>query len=250
MPEDEAMDHSRIDDERIVDRYLAGRLPPEEEALFEEHLFECADCLEQVEWGEELRRGLGAVAAEEAARAAAAGGLASLGLVAWLRSRRPAKLAALAGLGLALALLPALVLWQRAELVRLREAGPRVAAGGSGLARPTGDLFVVPLGVVRDAGDVAVIRSHPEKDAVLLSLELPPGPAARYRVTLLDAAGEVLWSGDGLEPNLYDTLLVALPSSYLTPGSYRITLQALTTVGAEAAGEIELRVLPEETGGG
>ncbi len=71
--------------------------------------------------------------------------------------------------------------------------------------------------------------------------------AARYRVTLRDGTGEVLWRGDALEPNLYETLLVALPSSYLKPGDHRITVEALSEsgeAGAEPAGELAFRVLP------
>lgn len=258
MPLNERMEHPRIDDERVVDRYLAGRLLPEDETRFEEHLFVCGDCLEQVEAGEELRRGLRAVAAEDAAHAAAfqqraravvkrqaTEGLATLGLVAWLRSRSPAARAGLGALALVFALLPAVVLWQQVELGRLRDAGPKIATGG--LAAPAADFQVVSLGVVRDAGvDAVAIRPDPEKDAVLLSLELPPGTAPRYRVTLRDAAGEAIWTGDELEPNLYDTLFVALPSSYLAPGSYRIEVEALLASGTEPAGEMAFRVLPEE----
>lgn len=232
------MNHPRIDDEKIVDRYLAGRLPPEDEALFEEHLFACADCLGEVEAGEELRRGLRAVAAEDAARVTV-----SLGLLAWLRSRRPAQLA---GLALAVVLLPAVVLWQQAELGRAREAARQAAAAGARLAEPMSDFLVVSLGVVRDAGGVAEIRPDPGKAAVLLSLELPAVEAARYRVTLRGADGRVLWTGEDLEPNLYDTLLVALPSSFLAPGSHRITVEGVSAAGGEPVGEIEFRVLPGE----
>jgi hypothetical protein len=108
------------------------------------------------------------------------------------------------------------------------------------------DFLVVSLGVVRDASDAVEIRPDRGKAAVLLSLELPVVSAARYRVTLRNAAGEVLWRGEDLEPNLYDTLLVALPSSYLAPGSYQITVEAPSAAGAEPVGEMEFRVLAEE----
>lgn len=236
------MEHPRIDEDKVVDRYLAGRLLADDEAVFEEHLFECADCLEKVQWGEELRRGLQAVAAEDGARATV-----SLGLVAWLRGRRPLQLAGLAGLVLAVVMLPAFVLWQQAELGRLQTAIERLASSGKGLAEPTGALAVVSLGVVRDGGvDVVEIRPDPEKAAVLLSLELQTVDVARYRVTLLDDGGEILWIGDGLEPNLYDTLLVALPSSYLAPGGYRISIEGHVAAGLELAGDVPFRVLGGE----
>jgi len=245
MPKVHLLEHPRVDDEKIVDRYLAGRLSPEDEARFEEHLFACADCLEQVEWGDALRRGLRAVAAEDAARTSVARGLASLGLVAWLRSRGPAQRLALAGLAVAMAVLPAAFWWQRAELSRLREAPQHIAAssGAGGLAGPMGDFQVISLGVVRGASDTVEIRPDPTKQAALLSLELPAVTAAQYRVTLLDAAGEIRWRGDDLEPNLYETLLIALPSSFLKPGSYRITIEGRTATGAEPAGEVAFRVV-------
>jgi hypothetical protein len=235
------MEHPRIDDEQIIDRYLAAQLGPEDEALFEEHLFACAGCLEQVQWGEELRRGLRAVAAEEAARASVA-----VGLMAWLRGRRPGQLAGLAGLALALVLLPALLLWQQGELSRLRQAGGQVATGSAGFVGPVSDFLVVSLGVVRDAGDAVEIRPEPGKEAVLLSLELPVATFPRYRATLRNTAGKVLWQGEDLEPSLYDTLLVALPSSYLAPGGYRITVEGLSAAGAEPVGEIRFRIFPDE----
>jgi len=247
------MDHPRIDEERILDRYLVGRLPAEEEALFEEHLFECADCLERVQWGEELRRGLQEVATEETARAAVQT-TAWVGLLAWLR-RRPARRAALATLGLilvgalvgALVVLPAVVLRQQTELRQLRAAAGQPSAAPEGLTRPVSGFLVVSLGVVRgaDAREVE-LRPDPAKAAVLLSIELETASAARYRVTLRDEAGHVLWRGEDLEPTLYDTLLVALPSSFLTPGRYRITVEGLAAGELEPAGTFRLRVLPRK----
>ena len=227
---DDVMEHPRIDDDKMVDRYLAGELSAEDEARFEEHLFECEGCLEKVQWGEELRRGLQAVAAEDAARATV-----SLGLLARLRSR-PAQLTGLAALALAFVGLAFVVLWQQAELVRAR--------ADAGFTQPVDDFLVVSLGVVRDAGGERVeIRPDPNTEAVLLSLELQTVDADRYRVTL-HGADEVLWIGEDLEPNLYDTLLVALPSAFLLPKDYRITVDALSASGVEPAGEMELRVLP------
>jgi len=242
------MDHPRIDEEQILDRYLVGRLSAEEEALFEEHLFECADCLEKARWGEELRRGLHEVAAEESARAAARV-TAWVGLLAWLRRRRPAQLGALALLSLALVsalvLLPAIVLRQQVELRQLREEARSSAASTGELAQPMSGFLVVSLGVVRGAGSSEVeLRPDPTKAAVLLSLELAAVDAGRYRVTLSDDTGSVLWRGEDLEPNLYDTLLVALPSSFLEPGRYRIAVENLAAEGVEPAGEVLLRVPP------
>lgn len=229
------MEHPRIDDDKIIDHYLVGQLAPEDEAAFEEHLFECSDCLEKVQWGEELRRGLRTVATEDITRATVA-----FSWMAWLRQLGSSQRAGLASLGLVVALLPVALLWQQAELTRARSA----AGGGAELSAPIGDLSVVSMGVVRDA-EIVEIRLDPAKQAVLLSLELPTVDASRYHVTLRDAAGSVRWRGDDLEPNLYDTLMVVLPSTYLTPGSYRLAIEALPASGVGSPAEIEFRVLPQ-----
>lgn len=224
------MDHPRIDDEKVIDRYLRGELALEDEELFEEHLFACAGCLEQVQAGEALGQGLRTVAAEEAtkelARVEVARGLARLGFLAWLRSRPLGQRLALTGLALALAALP--VLW-------LREPGD--------VDGPRGDLLVVSLGVVRSAEESeAELRLDPEKSSVVLSLELPLAAAAQYHATLYDERGRELWRGEGLEPNLYGTLLIVVPSPFLAPGRYQVVLETPSAKGASPAGEVRFRV--------
>ncbi|MEM9556562.1 MAG: zf-HC2 domain-containing protein [Acidobacteriota bacterium] len=250
--EHRAMVHPRIDDERVVDRYLAGRLDAEDTARFEEHLFACDACLAAVEAGEQLRRGLQAVAAETmvaaetvlaaetvaAADSAHARGLIALGVLAWLR-RRPGMLAAVT---LLVVLLPAALVWQQLELQRLRSAAERPA-----FDQPTADLQLVPLGVVRDAGPT-LLQIDAERPLVLLSLELPSTGARleTYRVELRGGASmdDLVWRAEGLEPTLYDSLLIALPARSLVPGDYRIVVGAETAAGGDADEQVlELRVV-------
>lgn len=260
----ETMDHPRIDDEHVLDRYLAGRLAPEDEALFEEHLFACGECLAAVQAGEELRRGLQQVAAEDGVPDAAPEGLPSAlesavdgDALAWWRSRSPQQLAGLLAVALALVVLPVLLLRQGAELDQLQEQVAQLRAAGGGqsglagrpLAEPLAHLAVVSLGVSRDAGGTVEIRPDPESDALLLSLELPAVEATEYRVSIRHAAGEPLWSSEELEPTLYDTLLVALPPGFLPPGEYRIEVRGAQSGEAEPAGAMTLRVLAPSLGG-
>src|SRR5262245_3916365 len=119
------MDHATIAEQELVERYVRGLLPPEEEAAFEEHFLDCAQCQDDLAMERNLGRGVRAVAAEDAARALAAGGL-----LAWLaRQGRTARLAgALAAL--ALVLVPALWLASRnRQLERTAEVLRRDLAG-------------------------------------------------------------------------------------------------------------------------
>lgn len=233
------IDHPRIEREEIIDRYLAGRLPAEDEASFEEHLFACSACLEKVKWGEELRRGLQAVAAEDAART-----MSSITLAAWIRSRRPAARAVLAAATLLVAALPVALLWQQGELGRLRQQ----VLSAAGPAVPTGDFRLVSLGALRSSGlgtgaAPTVEIAANDRRHVLLSLELPTVDSDSYRVTLLDAAGEPIWRGDALQPTLYDSLLVNLPPSFLGSGDYRIEIEALSPDGADPVAEMAFTVV-------
>ncbi|MCG8458318.1 MAG: hypothetical protein MI919_18735, partial [Holophagales bacterium] len=61
------MNHSQIESENVVERYLIGRLSAEQRARFEEHYLDCRQCLDQLELGRRLHRGLKLVAAEDGA---------------------------------------------------------------------------------------------------------------------------------------------------------------------------------------
>ena len=46
-----------------------------------------------------------------------------------------------------------------------------------------------------------------------------------YRVTLSDADGRILWSGEGLTPSHLDTLTVSLPTSFLGEGDHEVRVE-------------------------
>ena len=66
------MDHQEIENGLIFDRYLKGRLTPEEEERFEEHYLGCAECLDQLEAAQGLERGLRRAFVQDVAEIAAA----------------------------------------------------------------------------------------------------------------------------------------------------------------------------------
>ena len=52
------MDHARIDETQLADRYLMGKLDDAERRSFEEHFVDCPVCLEKLETVEGLRGAL------------------------------------------------------------------------------------------------------------------------------------------------------------------------------------------------
>lgn len=210
------MDHRTIEEENVVERYVAGKLEPEDAACFEEHYLDCAACIDAVEDAERLHRGLGRIAAE-----ATVGALATrrIALLAWSRSRwGPFAMAAL----VVLALLPAGWQYRRSSLLSRQLEEER---------RPQVNTPVVSLVPFRDSGlgEAAVqqLSLAPEPEWIVLSIEPGGAELPLYRATLFDSEEVVVWEVEGLEPNYLGALSVAVHSSWLVPGDYVLALEGL-----------------------
>jgi hypothetical protein len=123
------MEHSYIEEHNIADRYLSGKLSPEEQMRFEEHFVDCTQCLDRLEPTDDLRAGLKTIAAEEALRARAGLQIGVAGVAGLLaraaRLSRARRAALLTGLILAIALPMALLIleWSsaRRELAQAKQ---------------------------------------------------------------------------------------------------------------------------------
>ena len=63
-----AMNHAEIEELEITDRYLRGKLPPEDAARFEEHYLYCRECLDRLELAESMARRQGKKPLKQRAR--------------------------------------------------------------------------------------------------------------------------------------------------------------------------------------
>lgn len=210
------MDHEAIEKDNVVERYVTGKLEPEDAARFEEHFLDCAACADAVEDAARLHRGLGRIAAEETVQAVAARRLA---LLAWSRSRY-ASLVTVALV--ALAILPAGWLYRQSSHLRRQLEEQRL---------PQANTPVIPLAPLRGSGlgepPAQEISLAPEPEWILLSLDPGGADYALYRATLFDAEGAAVWVVEGLEPNYLGTLSVSVHSSWLVPGEYELGLEGL-----------------------
>lgn len=272
------MDHQTIDAgndldnnlNNIAERYVTGRLAPEEAADFEEHYLDCPSCCARVESAERLQRGLRRLAETAAVQAPSA---------SWSRSPRLALAAAAL---IAVALVPAwLQLGEvrrlRSDLDATRNALSRTKADqGStdrlegeleqtrrdlaaetekreALARemaadrqPQTNLPVVPLTPVRGGVGEGPVRTLdlPEKPG-WVALWVEPGDDSfpAYRATLRTAQGTVVFRASGLGLNDLGALLVTVHSTSLAPGAYRLDLDGLPSKGAPVpVGQFQLRM--------
>jgi Putative zinc-finger len=210
------MDHQQIAKYDVVARYVLGRLAPEEEENFEEHLIECPECRREVEREEDFRASLQTVAAEEAVRA-----IVRVGVIAWL-ARRSTLRGLLAAALLLLAVLPLWLFHERSRLqeeigeLRVALASPRPAppapvpasstpAPNTGaaeraalqadlaaqqeanarlsdrldrLTRPQINVPIFSLGLLRgEEGTANRVELGREPRWIVLAVELPPLPA-------------------------------------------------------------------------
>jgi len=262
------MDHSTIDAASFPERYVTGRLTPEEAALFEEHYLDCPACCARVEAAERLQRGLRRLAEAAAVRAPGAPRSGS-----WSRSPRLALAAAAL---LAVALLPAWIELRevqrlRSDLIRAQgekgsverlgteleqtrrdlaaEAAKREALAREMAAdrRPQTNLPIVSLTPVRGSAGGPVRTLILPKEPGWVAFWVEPGDAdfPAYRATLRTAQGAAVFQASPLTLNDLGALLVTVHSTSLSPGSYRLDLEGLPGTGAPVpAGRFPLRVIP------
>lgn len=263
------MDHTYIDDQQIAERYLMGRLSPEEREAFEEHTMVCAQCLERLELAAGLRSGLQQTAA--AVAVAARSGAVRLGVLATL-----ARLGRSRGMALAFAALLLVALVPSGLLLRqVQEQQREIARAGHPAADTQREaqlqsarqaLTDQRLQAEQERGEKERLQGeldralHPQANTPILTLApersasgprppaqqiaLPRGPGwivlaldleaadyPSYRVRLRRQGGALLWQGDGFEPDPQGTLTLSLPATLLAPGDYRVEADGLRATG-------------------
>src|SRR3954468_12231909 len=121
------MNHTDVEEQNLVDRYVMGKLSAAETERFEDHYLSCPECLDRLDLAESMERGFKRAAGQDAARLAATRQLA---LVAWLsRLGRSRQMAALAMTFFLVAVLPGLF-----ALRQVRERDRELAATRTALA--------------------------------------------------------------------------------------------------------------------
>jgi len=81
---DDFVDHRYIEEADITDRYLLGKLAPEEQDRFEEHFVDCLECLDRLETTKAFSRSLKIAVAEDTEQSRSYVGI---GFLAWLMRR-------------------------------------------------------------------------------------------------------------------------------------------------------------------
>jgi hypothetical protein len=213
------VDHTYIEDNHVVQRYLLGKLSPGEEERFEQHYLECDECLDQLRLAESLHRGLKAVAVQEMT-GRAIGAAATLSW--WRRLGR----------------------WGRVSFVALilaAAAGPLVSLlpHAPQLTGPVTETQLVFLSPTRSgdpaSGPVTRITRTAESKYIVISLDLMYPEHDRHRVSLIKGDEGSLWQSGPVEPDEMGTLVVTVPAGFLQAGDYSFEVTAIPDDGEEIA---------------
>lgn len=244
------MEHSYIDDNDLVDRYLTRTLGAEERAAFEEHFLDCRQCLSQLKFAEALRDGIKTFAADAVPlpEAPVRSPFYRWFAGAWWRPLVPAVA------GVLVVLLPVSLL-----LRQYREQAARVEVASADLrtkytalrqefdqAQRGAAVFILSetRGVEAEAMQRVTIPRTPQW--IVLVIERDVSQFRNYRATLVNKAGQTVWQSDPIEPFSLDAIGISFSSSLLGPGDYTIRLEGLDPGGhPRVAAKVSFRAIPQ-----
>lgn len=225
------MKKNQTNDDRLIDRYLAGELAGEELEAFEERLLYSPVLLDELEASERLRQGVQDVAAMERANAPAFRAVASAGsasVVSLFRSPRYA---------MAASVLLLISLGVSSYLLQQNLQTPGMDGGLPALTR------IIPLVSVR-----AAAGSEPVNQLVLgdelqqYVLMLDPGfeDYTHYRASVLrlepGESARLLWQVDNMIPGYEDMLALGVPATLLQTGDYEVRVDGWRNGGTPGRG--------------
>lgn len=209
------MNHDLVVRQKMTERYLLDELDPEQRDEFEEHLFDCQDCADDVRAGAMFVEHSKVVLAEDPAAVptpAPAPAPPHPGWFAWLRPAFAVP---------ALALLLAVVGYQNlVTYPQLQQAlsRPQVLPWAS-----------VNVGTWGAAG--SVVTTAPGK-GFLLFVRIPPdGTYAHYTADLYNPAGKLEWSLTIPAIASQDQWPVEIPGANREAGTYAVAVRGITATG-------------------
>jgi hypothetical protein len=206
------MDHRTADEQQAAQKYLLDELSANQRAEFEEHLFECPICAEQVRHDFTVVENLKEVLREQPETGAASNGLRlpANGFLAWLK---PASL------------IPSFAALALAGIVVYQNVLPTHAAPEQAQILPAASL-VTP--VTRGAAQPAIKVDHTKANFVLSFTVDAAKPDSFVCDFQTEAGSSVIKLAEPQQPNASFTLNVLLSSKLFPAGRYRLLLSPVS----------------------
>jgi hypothetical protein len=217
------MQHSEIERDSLIDRYVRNTLRGAERQSFEEHFLDCPQCLEQLEIASSLRQAI----RESAVDAVAAPPVARPRrwyVLGWIQAGAAACLV--------VTVATSVVFFEQMRHARRELAGAQIElASARGLASSP-EVFV--LGLSRGGSEIREIALPREPRWMVFSIEMDTAQFPSYRAILTDSSGKEIWEQPGIQPDSPDAIGVTVPSNLVAPGSYELIVGPSGQAGARS----------------
>lgn len=215
------MTHSSVVEQMLVERYLLGELTGEVRDQFEDHLFDCVECANDVKQGVlflDASR-LELKAAPRPAVTAAPTPLKRPSPIAWLW--QPWVLVP------ALAACLAVIAYQSAFVM------PHLRAAAEGQIAMADTPTVVHRLVLANAGargDSTATIIAPRHGVYLLTVDIPPSSDARlYRCSFVSPTGKLLGHIDLTPQQIHDAVTIQIPAGTAEEGINELLIQSISS---------------------
>ncbi|HEY0263108.1 MAG TPA: zf-HC2 domain-containing protein [Granulicella sp.] len=227
------MTHQEAVAQLAVERYLLGELSGEARNSFEEHLFDCTECAEDLHqsliFTESVRTAL---------RPSLAVAPAATPAVSHETPTRPAVLetprrSPLSWLWQPWVLAPALAACLAVIVYQSLVVLPGMQRQVAEARTPAVLTPLVLANASARGGDAVPQITAPRNGYYLLSVDIPPSPnASAYRCTLLSARGSELWHIDITPGQARDAVTIQVPVMTAAAGIDELRVQAIPAQGA------------------
>jgi hypothetical protein len=184
----------------MAERYLLSELNTDERDAYEEHLFSCDACFEQVKAGTEFVRHLRHLDTQQPPLAP---GFMSRVIAA---IRQPLTLTMFTFL----VLMGGFAVHQNSEISYLKEPRPEIRSVLTGIAHGSSEVHLITV---------------PRNSALSLNVEYAPkGEFISYRAQILSSSGKALHTVALPETQVGTTATIALPADALKPAQYSMVV--------------------------
>jgi hypothetical protein len=206
------IDHQEAVKNLMAERYLLDELNAGEREAYEEHLFSCNACFEQVKAGTEFVRQLRRIGTDEPRPAPAPGFMAQV-----IRSLRQPGAVTAFGLFLCVS---GIAVHQNTVISRLKEPRPELRSTLTGVAHGSSSTNLIEI--TRNSG-------------LSLSVEyVRRGEFISYQAQILSGSGQILHTVALPEKQLGTMASITMPAEALEPGQY-----AVVVLGRRSDGTLE-----------
>jgi len=209
------MDHHKIEQEKIIERYIGGKLTKKEERAFEEHYFGCDQCFDAVKEMEKVIEASQKVA--EGVDLIKPAKKPAFSLLEWLKSRFliPVPIPAL---GIAAVLVLALLYPAYRGIFTMKHLEKQ-------LNQPRANVPIFYLEKTKDARETEILEIKLERpdDTFILNFNILERKLdkSKFRAEILDQQGKVIWQSDHLKGlGEYEVFSIACSGSFFHTGKY------------------------------